>query len=440
MKKLRILYGLCLALIIVGCERGCTIENVLDRESKDIQLNGETITIEAKVVDYRNSRAINRNIFHREVTHTYGINIDVRYRGQLVEDVYFEGVDDPETVDLDKVLKRVSVALSKDGNHLAVGMDQTIAEVLHFYKDYPIRNLATFALNPTEGTPWSKLKIDSYPSPRELILNSLREDCVYFADDENLVYTFMNDVNPSDTAHRLLLSYWPQCEVAMEYYTGKNVQRLSVNKTWKKWAEARGIVALRENIQPATFDGTDEFLSALNSPEIRNMQDSAIIEGWGGKGDQKLNELLIERLKGPRSNFSTEKRRIVYNQAKMGLSEFQREGDSDYQREAMYCLRVLDAMGDTTEADRIIHNTLSNIDKFNNFDLIEVVFENYELYTPAQQRFIRSRADEVMEEIEDYARSTLFRAAEGILDCKHLKSWKKNYAKDLEFESPPKGC
>ena len=442
MKRLHYLLSISLLIFIVGCERGCTTHHVMDRDSQEFNLQGERISIEATVVDNRNSRAMNRNIFRRSVTHTYSIHIDVHYRGQEIDAVYWEGVDNPDVVDLKKVLKRVSVALSKDGNHLAIGMDHKIVEVLHFYKDHLIRNLEIAELNPSAGEPWSKLGINNFPNPRDLIMENLLENCEYFSNDEDLFQAFMNDLLPTDSAHYALLERWPQCEVSIEYYTRQNVERLRKNSKWKKWAEARSLIALKSDIHPAKFNATDEFYNALNSPVVENLRDSALIVDWGGKGDEHLVDQLISKLKrGAKGNLSGEYRKTVYNQSKEGVAYFLREGRSDYRRETLYCLQILNLMGDTLEADRVIHYALgTKLESSDQFDIIEIVFENYPLYTPTQQRFIRSKLDEVFQRVNNYTRSTLFRALKSFADCKQLRNWKKKYPEDLQFENPPKGC
>lgn len=441
MKKLHFSFVLFLLLSVVACERGCTTERILDSDSKDFTVNGENITVGVRLIDSRNSRAIDGNIFHREVTHSFSVNLDVYYRGQQIRDVFLEGVDEPDGVDLNAVLKRVSLALSKDGNHLAVGVDKKISEVLHFYKDQPIRNMAIMSMNPPEGTPWSQLKIEEFPAPRELILNSMLENCDFFIGEDELIQTFMDDVAPTDTAHRILLSNWPQCAVAMDYYTEPTVRRLSTNKTWKRWAERRSLVVIKNDILPANFTGSDEFYAALNSSNVLEIQDSAIVAKWGGTGDQRMNDLLLKRLHSGNKSMAGEKRKTVYNQAKEGVASFLRTGESDYRHETIHCLRVLSVMGDTTEAYKVIHYALGeNLEKVNSFDLIEVIYENYQFYTPCQRQFIRSKTEEVFARIDNYARSVLFRAAIPIVDCRQLRRWKKNYPDDLSYESLPAGC
>jgi hypothetical protein len=438
MNKLRFFFTTSLLLLFVGCERGCTTQSTLDAESKTITLHGESINVEVRLVDYRNSKAINHNVFRRSVTHTYGISIDVYYRGQRLNDIFTEAVDNPDQVDLDKELKRVLIALSKDGNHLGVGVDNKVSGLFHFYKEHPIHSMSMMALDPQIGTPWSKLKIDAFPSPRELILEGLREDCHYFTGDEELLQAFMNDVKPYDTAHRVLLAAWPRCNLALDYYNEATVKKLRADKTWRNWAEARCVAVLRADYISADRVEAHAFFQVLNSYEVRAVQDSVLVEGWGSTTHGGFNDVLIERV-GQR-NFPVDKRKMVYAKAREGLKFYMQKGYSNYQREARYCLRVLDAMGDTTQADLVLHYALERVGKIDDFDMIEVAFECYDIYTPTQQKYIRAKADFVMEKIKDYSRSQLFKKTVGIVDCRRFKDWKKKYPGDLAYEELPEGC
>ncbi len=436
----RLFIPIVLVLSLVGCQNGCTTAHTLDRESIDLVKNGQKVTVTARVVDYRNSKKIGRNIFHRSVTHTYGLSIDIAYRGQVHRDTYEEDVADPDAVDLDKELKRVKLALSNDGNHLGIGMDNDVVNVLHFYKEHEILSPAVSALYP-DGLKWSELKINSYPSPRELILGDVSRQCDFSMMNRDLVEIYMDDQAASDTVHRMMLSKWPDCRLAEGYYTPVRVRKLKKDKTWKKWAVERSKEEIRLASSWTSEEEKNAFYNALNDREVNLLYDSLLVSGWGRKGSDNALAIITARLKGNGRSFSSQDRAMLKQAAAENVKRFMQKGESDYQREAYTCLRVLSASGDTTLSWEFLKTAFGDRQNhYDQFDLVECIYDNYEWYTPAQQAYIVSNTPRFFRETRDYVRSSVFRAVDDIMDCKQLRQWKKDYPEDLDFCELPKGC
>lgn len=439
MKQFRFFWAVLLLLTVVGCERGCTTSRTMDEESIVLNANGSKVILNLRLVDYRNSRAINKNIFNRSVSHTYGLSVDIVYRGQEFEDVYEEGVDNPDLVDLTKELNRIQLTVSKDGNHLGIGVDKKVANVLHFYKERRITTSPAL-VNPEFGSAWSDLKINDFPSPRKLILANI-ENCEFLFQEDQLLSAFMDDQSASDHAHKLLLSTWPNCTMASDYYSSARLSKFVKNGQWRKWAEERAMSVIREGEGVSGFYEPTEFYEALNSPKVYNLLDSAILSDWGTKGSSDATDKIVDRLKNKKRPLSAKAKNAILVLAQQKVQEYMRTGTSDYKCEANACMKVLLASGDTLTAHRILPQILGpNLARFDQFDMIEVVYENYALYTPTQQRFIISQLPSVFARTNDYVRSVLFRAVEGYAGCNRLKEWKKKYANDLDFCELPKGC
>ena len=439
MKQFRFFWVLLFLLLLVGCERGCTTSRTLDEESVVMNANGNKVILRLRVVDYRNSRAIDKNIFRRSVSHTYGLSVDIAYRGQEFRDLYTEGVDNPDKVDLSKELKRVQLTVSKDGNHLGIGVDNKVANVLHFYKKRQIVQSSAL-VNPEFGSAWSDLKIDDFPSPRELILADVH-DCRFSIQDNNLLGAFMDDQSANDHAHKLLLDGWPTCSNANDYYTAVRVNKLVKNGQWRKWAEERSLLVIRSGESGFGFYKPDDFYAALNSSKVNNLLDSAMLSDWGSKGSSEATQKIVDRLKNKNRPLSAAGKDALLKSARQFFQEFMRTGTSDYHCEAEACMKVLLASGDTLTAHSALPQILgTNLGHFDPFDMIEVVYENYNFYTPAQQRYIKSQLPSVFMRTKDYARSILWRAVEGYAGCKLLREWKKKYPDNLDFCEVPNGC
>lgn len=439
MKQFRFFWAVLFLMLLVGCERGCTTSRTIDEESVEMDANGSKVILNLRLVDYRNSRAINRNIFNRSVSHTYGLSVDIVYRGQEFKGVYEEGTDNPDNVDLTKELKRVQLAVSKDGNHLGIGVDQKVVNVLHFYKERLITTSVAL-VNPEFESPWSDLKINDFPSPRELILANI-ENCEFSFSDDEILSAFMDDQSASDKAHKLLLAEWPSCSSVNDYYTLDRVNKLVKNSQWKEWAIERSLEVIRSREVSTGFYNADEFYAALNSSKVSNLLDSAMLSNWGTKGSSDATEKIVDRLKNKKRPLSAASKNEILTTARRYWQEFMRTGTSNYDCEANACMKVLLASGDTLTAHTILPQILGpNLAHFDQFDMIEVVYENYTLYTPAQQRYILAQLSSVFARTNDYVRSVLFRAVEGYAGCKRLKEWKKKYENDLDFCEVPEGC
>lgn len=430
----------CLVLVLVGCERGCTTSSTMDSEKVRLTVDGRDVEVIARLVDYRNSRAINRNIFHRSITHSYGISFDLAMKGFLERDFFLEEVEDPDNVDLEAQLKRVKVKFSKDKKHIGLGVDGMVVDIIHLYKNERIETQSAL-FDPSESIKWSSLNLEQYPDAADYFIREIEENCDAASVNEQQIFSFLDDCKASGKAHRLLLENWPDCFLAENYYTKSRIHRLSQDKNWKKEATQRGMEVLREN----SFFGSKEELYAfaenLNSRELNRVLDSIYAVNWGRRSDREVTETIAKRLQSKTNPFDTATRKMILDEAHNSFDIYVENGTSNYQRESAVCLRLILASGDTTVAYNFLHEAMgANFDAFNTFDFIETVYDNYPYFTRTQRKYIAQRTPDLFDRVEAYKRSIYFDAAQVCVSCKQLKTWKKKYRDDLNFSRLPESC
>jgi hypothetical protein len=431
----------CSGLLLIGCNRGCTTSHTIASESRTVSTQGGNAQVIGRVIDYRHSKRVGDNIFDRSVTHSYGLTFDVKF-GTFEERGFFhEGVDDPDVVELGKELQRVKVAISKDKNHIGVGVDGKVVDIIHLYKSNKIITNKP-NLN-TDGTmDWSKLDIDSYPSPEEILTESLKNSCGDMMAATASIYEFCNSSKPSSKVHKIMLEKWPDCSTAKNYLTENKVRELSKDQKWRKWAEKRGKKVLA-NIDRHSFD-IDEiliFIDALGSQKLNQRLEEVMIENWGQKGMTDFTNLLVERIKSKRTPLSKEGRKVVYNDAKVEFSEFMKTGESNHKREAIDCIQLLSALGDTTVGYQFVENSFGqNVKRFDQFDFLEVAYDDFGVFTDYQQRVIMEETEGTFEHFRDYSRSSYYSSIEDLVDCSMLKRLKSKYPEDLKMRDVPRRC
>lgn len=430
---------LFLGLFLIGCQRGCTTVSTLDSESKSVKIGGEKVIITARLVDYRNSRAIDRrNVFKRKVTHTYGITFDIRSRLYSDSDFYSEGVDDPDKVNLKKALKRAKVAISKDKKHVALGIDNEVSQIVHLFKGKPMRSDVYDAISTPDN--WAQLDINSFPSPREMLIAQIEDRCSMIMMNEDALRELLDKSSPNDKAHHKLLAQWPECDFAIEYYDAKQVARCSQNKNWKKRAEQQAIKALEESsrVSMRFEDEFNDFLKGLQSDLVFSAMDQMLVDKWGNQSVESSQ--LIARVEDKSRPMTASHKKQIVAKAKTALNKFIRTGHSSHKCEASDCIRVLIASGESEEIDAFLENAVSKPSHYYVYDLFECLFDVYDKYSPSQQKLISENLDDIMASLPDYARDSMIRNGEKIIPCDQIRKWIKEYPEDLDASDLPKGC
>lgn len=430
-----------LAIALIGCNRGCTTTHTIASESITISTNAGNVEVIGRVVDYRLSQRRGDNVFDRDVSHSYGLCFDLKYGTYESTDVYIEGVKDPNSVDLQKELKRVKVAISKDQNHIGFGVDGKVVELIHLYKS---NRIATndIKLVADETMEWSKLDIDSYPSPETIITESVKKSCQDMPYGNNAVIAFCNDSKPSAKIHRIVLNKWPNCDLASEYLTTEKIQELSKDKKWKKSAIRRGKKVVNEiekyNFE---FESVSNFVNALNSSELNNDFENLLIEKWGTDEMTDYTKYLVERMEQSKTPMNKSKRESVYKRAKLEFESFQKTGKSSEQKDAASCLKLLKSFGDTTTSYNFIQNSFGkSTNRFEIYDFLEVAYGDFDVYTDYQQQIIIKKTESTFASVNADSRSSYFSAIEDLVDCALLKRLKKKYPEDLKMYDAPMRC
>ncbi|MDG1334207.1 MAG: hypothetical protein P8P74_17875 [Crocinitomicaceae bacterium] len=428
-------------LLLIGCNRGCTTSKTIASESKTISTKNGNAEVVGRVIDYRHSKRVGDNIFNRSVSHSYGLCFDIRFGTYQQEEFFHEGVNDPDAVVLGQELKRVKVAISDDQNHIGLGVDGKVVDIVHLYKSNRIAtNKAELT---TDGTmDWSKLDINSYPSPQSILTESLKESCneIHFGSDA--IYEFCNSSKPSAKIHKIMLDKWPDCKTARNYLVDPKVRELSRSKKWKKAAVKRGKKVLKD-IDRYSFEIEEiiAFIDVLDSKELSNELDEILIERWGTKRNGDYTEMLIERINDKRNPLKKDARRAVYSEAKSEFAKFQQTGESNRRKEANSCIQVLHALGDTTSAYEFVQNAFGkNVARYDQFDFLEVAYDDFGVYTVYQQQAIMQKTEVTFASFKDYSRSSYFMAIDDLVDCSMLQRLKATYPEDLKMRQVPRRC
>ncbi|MCJ8292153.1 MAG: hypothetical protein HRT58_19910 [Crocinitomicaceae bacterium] len=442
-KTLSLVSMIALCLILIGCNRGCTTSRTIASESKTIATSGGDVEIIGRVIDYRHSKRRGQDIFDRKVSHTFGLSFDVKYGTFEQKEFYHEGVKDPDLVKLPKELNRVKVAISNDRNHIGLGVDGKVVDLIHLYKSNRIQTMQS-SLKADGTMDWSKLDINSYPTPSEILTESLKNSCEIMTFEKDAMFAFCDSKKPSDKIHQVMLNKWPRCSLAKSYLSEKKIKELSKDKTWKRRAIKRGTYVIKNKGSFGfDFDNVTDFASALNSPELNVLVDSLLLEEWGRNNGNDYTKALTDRIGRRKNALNKSNRMVVYIEAKREFSKFLKTGESNYQRESSKCLQVLKALGDTMSAFNFVQEALvgnGNIGHFNSMDFIETAYDDMDVFTDYQQRIIILKSEDVFDYCKDYSRSILYSAIEDLVDCSMLKRLKKKYPKDLKYSRIPSRC
>lgn len=419
-------------LILVGCQNGCTTQSTMKRESVIMKRNGEKILIVAKLLDFRNSRRKYSNrIFPRQISHSYGIEFEVSGLGLKNLHFYSEDVDDPDNVDLDKYLKQVKVSLSKDKYHLAVGYKDELIKVFHLFKGKEINSMY---LNDTGSTSWKYLNINGYPTPKELILKELGENCNFSIYLEENVKNLFEDLKPSDSAHVILLDNWPECSVAKEYYKGQILKKLVRNKVWKSYAIARAEEVYNSRLYSNYNQDCVTFFEALNSEKLNNLIESAVVDNWNVDSDWQLTDYIIKDVQRGGNKISAKNREIIFNDAQSILNQFLDKGNVSYTRYPEKCLAITLAFRDTTIAYQVLEEGMLNKkSKLNAGTTVKVLFKNEALLTPYQRNLLNKNIEPFFKKLSADDKEDVFREINNFDKCRLLRKWKNEYPEELKF-------
>ena len=102
---------------------------------------------------------------------------------------------------------------------------------------------------------------------------------------------------------------------------------------------------------------------------------------------------------------------------------------------------MLSALGDTTTAYNFVQNSFgTNISHFKAYDFLNVVYDDFSVYTDYQQQSIMQKTEASFAHVKDYSRSGFYSEIEDLVDCSMLKRLMNKYPKDLEYERIPTRC
>lgn len=429
------------SLLLIGCNRGCTTSTTLASESKTISTPEGDVEITGRVVDYRNSMPVNRNVFNRSISHTFGLSFDVKFGNFYQEDFFTEGVKDPDFVKLTDELKRVKVSVSKDKNHIALGIDGKVVDIIHLYQSHRITTNQQDLM--ADGTmDWSKLDINSYPSPEKILTKTLEKSCDILGRNDEAMIAFCDSKKPSDKIHRLLLKKWPDCQLAQGYYTDERVGEFRKNDKWRKQATKSALKALKKR-ESAGFDLglVISFSLAVNSSELNKTVDSLLLSEWGKPGGVNYTSALISRMENAKNPMGKSDRKKVQAEAKSEFNAYLFSGKSNSNRDAQQCLEVLEALGDTMSVHKFIDAAFNKRPgNFNTRAFIDIAYSDMDEFTDYQQQMIIEKTPKRFESFPKELRSDYFSAIQDVMDCSFLKRMKKKYPSELDFNLVPFRC
>lgn len=429
-----------LLLTLIGCENGCTIRRVLDSEYEDMGTGKDRVRVTMNLIDYRNSKAIDHDIFNRKITHSYGIDATITYRGVESDVLFAQGVPDPDKVDLSSQLKRCTVKQSKNENHIAVGVDGTVVAVRHFYKNQPA-NLNVFKqLDNRLPKRIKKVNLDRYPNMYKAVFSEIHETCVEDVTASKAVYLFLDELKPTDYLQKEMLHRWPSCELAQNYFTPERISKLRKDPKWFSMAEKWCLSVLEKQEKPTNLYNVSTFYEALNSPAVTARFDEVLIAQWLSEPSHDDEENILNRMEDKKRPLSGANRQKVWSKAQNEIRIFLKTWDRNayYEPEAM--LKICLLAGDYATADAFISKAMTGSRDFVTYDIIDAIYENYTFFTAKHQLLIQQKSNTFFKAVESSERDYFFGKAEKVLDCKTLKEWKAAYSQDLTFSDLPENC
>lgn len=320
--KLQRICLLCItALILTGCNKGCSYSDEIDSESKVVSAGGKDFEVEASLVEHGNTRHRHKN---------YTVEIGIKYNnGRTRGNAEIMNAD--YEVDLNKKLDLASIRASDDQFTYQFIYDNYVCGTFHLLGDRLIdspygngymasttttnnaeidpenveiedlieamsKEFGDYSSNPKAG----EVDINDYPDRDQLLKDVItNKEIAYalsFGSDAAYVSQFLDQVDLTEDELIAFFERWPSDKTAKGYFTLDRVKALkSSNPEWYDYARFH-------MVEKYSLTFSDDHLhnfifKQLNDPEICRRIDSAFVDReLGDKLDWTNDKYLFIRM------------------------------------------------------------------------------------------------------------------------------------------------
>lgn len=435
--RIRDLTIILICIALTGCQNGCTTSKTIDSESTTVNIKGTDCQITARLIEYRNSKAKNRNnLFNRKITYFYGVVFDVElpnWKGRELAEIGVKSED----VDIEPFLNRFSINLS-DANykHMAIGIDDKTSAVFHNYKGHVFHS--TFGHRKSKKV--SDFDFSVFPEPDEIILKGLTQEhgCKMVLKDEKAAYLcLLNDLSNNHPDWDKILKHWPECDLLNDYLSDTLISRRKNEPGFKELLGSRALEVLKENDFGKRNEEATRIILVLDDIDLKNKLDLFQVQKYGDRSS-KANKYVLDNW----ANLSPESKKTLRRRTNNVLKKFITSGDDDMNYSIDHAVQILLKEQDKSKVDDLINRCLE-IDFWNDnyFDVSDIVFGNFKSFSQSQQNLILKKTLENLPRSKDYLQENIFEDSSEYFDCKTIhKMYKDCNLKENQYLDWPEKC
>lgn len=415
--NLRDLTIILICIALTGCQNGCTTSKTIDSESKTINIKGTDCEITARLIEYRNSKAKNRNnLFNRKITYFYGVVFDVElpnWKGRELAEIGVKSED----IDIEPFLNRFSINFS-DGNykHLAIGIDDKTSVVFHNYKGHIFQS----SFGHTKSVNVSTFDFNLFPDPGAIILQGLSQEhgCKMVINDEATAYlAFLNDLPEEHPNWQHILKNWPECSLINNYLSDTLINRRKKEPLFKDFLGNRALEVLEKNDFGSRNEEATRIILSLDDKTFKEKLDMIQALKYGDNGS-KANQYIIENW----GRLSVDAKQTLALRTNEVLKKFMRSGDDNMDYSMDHAVQILLKEKEISKIDNLINRCLEiNFWNDNYFDVSNIVFGNFKSFSPTQQDLILKKTLENLPQSKSYLQENIFEDSSEFFDCKTIR-------------------
>lgn len=423
-----------LLLILTACGRGCTSNHTYDSEEKTITVDGEKVIISAKINDARRSKTFARNITNHNVSHSYSMQVSVKYKNTNCLAFFSYSVQDPDVVDLDKELNLIKVDFSKDKNHLAIGYDDELFRTYHFYKGQEAHDMYP---DDHETKAWDKRNLEDFKKPEEVMKANLLDcnDFTFFGDSQ-LYENYIASIALEDSLHYKFLKNWPECS---KYGENEFLKKGVKNKVYKKWFVERVKIALTE-VKGFERNSIYEAIDFIGNKELLNYTDSILIAN-NSELDYNEEERLITRMNSKGiDKLSDQNISILSSSLHSDLDNYIKENGDVFRYSVVEMAERAAILNDTMFLTKYINAVVNNPDDFISYRFYDVINSDERvngvpkksnMLTPSQEKVVQDNAEVFLSKVSKYERKELLKNLKFYISPTNFDELKKKYVDSI---------
>ena len=429
---------------LTGCNKGCTTQSTIDAESKTVTICGEEATVTVRFIESKHSRRVAGGaLFDRTVTYNYGLAFDLETKYWSKEEILYEPWPAEEDPDLNLMIERFKVRSAKSNLHFAFGMDEELYGVYHVIGTHAFSsNLSPLGLQPD-----SKLNAINFlrmESPESILYKAVSDGkvCMVDPDDQENIQAIFDQLEPSSRIPLLALAEWPDCYLVEQYYSDEKVLELAQDPTWKQAAIDRCLGVLQSDKESfLNSDEAMELLAILNDNRAYDALDTFYAGRFGDNKYSEANDYIFERIVNQERPMQLDVKEALMLRVDEAVQNFYDTGDDKRELKIHRCIRLYLLLGQEEKADQFLaycyaDNHLSD----SYFELEAGTFDNFDLYSAAQQELILAQSLAKIPDLKDYLRTSVYDELSEHAPCDVLAKLLSDYPEDLEYSELPERC